>query len=95
MPHFFKLYTRFYNSPITLPTGNDTNLKKKETTFFVVLYDCGLNIVLLAQQPAILVFIKSNERSEYSYIGLADFVFFRKKSYNLFTLNFLFSRFDL
>ena len=36
-------------------------------------------------------FIKSNERSEYSYVSLADF-FFRKKTYNLFTLNFDFSR---
>ena len=35
-----------------------------------------------------------NERSEYSYIGLADF-FFMKKSLSLFTLNFDFSRLDL
>ena len=42
--------------------------------------------------------ITSNKRSEDSYLGLADFFacfFFRKKSYNLFTLNFGFSRFDL
>ena len=32
--------------------------------------------MLLAQQPAVHVFIKSNERSEYSHIGLADFCLF-------------------
>ena len=41
-------------------------------------------------------FIKSKERSEYSCIGLADFLFFFSgKSLYLFTLNFDFSRFDL
>ena len=41
---------------------------------------------------------KSNECSEDSYIGLGDFFclfVFRKKSENLFKLNFNFSRFDL
>ena len=38
--------------------------------------------------------MKSNECSEYSYIGLADF-FYRKSSLNFSTLNFDFSRFDV
>ena len=42
-------------------------------------------------------FINNNERSQYCYIGLADFFlfFFQEKSLNLFTLFFDFSRFDL
>ena len=36
--------------------------------------------------------LKSNEHRAYSYIGLTDF--FSRKSLNLFTLNFDFSRFD-
>ena len=35
------------------------------------------------------ILVKSNERCEYSYIGLAGFVF-RKMSYDLLTLNLIF-----
>ena len=38
---------------------------------------------------------KSNERSEYSYLGLANFFGFFREVLNLFALNFDFSRFDL
>ena len=44
------------------------------------------------------VFYKSNERSEYSCIGLGDFLFFffqEKVTLNLFTLNFNFFFGDL
>ena len=45
----------------------------------------------------LLPVIESNERIEYSYISLADFLFFfsGKKSLNLFTLSLDFWRFDL
>ena len=46
---------------------------------------------------SIVDFFKGKERSEYSYIGLADFlfVFFQEKSSNLLQLNFNFLQFDL
>ena len=53
--------------------------------------NCSITAYMVYFVRCVALLFKSNERSEYSYKGLADF--FSGKSQN-FTLSFDFSRFD-